>query len=197
MLVLKIKYNLFFITRNQSVGCISVGCSNYLTNFNILLSYVLLSSKTSILKTLVIPISKTNVMKFTKLNKHELSMCTRTGNSLIFKNIGVFMTNNFFFIKSTQQFKFRFKKLFFSFLYPNQLKKSLMNMKKKIIISRFFFKKKYKSPKMLRFSLKFFKKKFTNHYNFNFFNQQTNLQSNNLINLYKNSKDNMLYQSDF
>jgi len=68
---------------------------------------------------------------------------TRSRKNFILRNMGVFLLskyNYFTGIANTKLLKSQFKKKYFSFLYPNQVKKSILFRKKKIVISRFFRK---------------------------------------------------------
>lgn len=56
----------------------------------------------------------------------------RTGKNFIFKNFGIFLTSQTLFNQSNPfTYKYLFKKKLFSFLYPNEVRNSLMNRKKK------------------------------------------------------------------
>lgn len=129
--------------------------------------------------------------------KAPLKIFTKTKKSFILQNIGVFILNNSRLFKLQYRFKFRFKKMYFSFLFPNQLKKSLMDKKKRIIISRFFLRRKLKTFSSLKFSFKTFKKKFKNFYNLKFFNTQGANTSHSAIHSYKNSAYDIVYRGDY
>lgn len=85
------------------------------------------------------------------LSKSTKSNSTKRG--FILSNIGLFLTNKFSLIRGiflNFNLKFRFKKIYNSFVYPDKLKRSIIILKKKIIISRFFKKKRFKK-RMFRF----------------------------------------------
>ena len=126
-----------------------------------------------------------------------LKLFTKTKKSFRLQNIGVFILNNSRLFKLQYRFKFRFKKLYFSFLFPNQLKKSLMDKKKRIIISRFFLRRRLKTFNSLKFSFKTFKKKFKSFYNLKFFNTQESGNPNSSLHFYKNSAYDILYRNDY
>lgn len=97
---------------------------------------------------------------------------SKSKKNFIFKNFGVFLGHKLaYFSNKIFKYKFSFKKILFSFLFLNQVKKNLMNKKRRILISRFFSKFKTFSPKSSRFSIKLLKKKFKNYYNFNLLNK--------------------------
>jgi len=141
-------------------------------------------------------VSKSFVYINSKFNK-GLRLATKTKKAFIMQNVGVFILNNSVFKKLKLKYKFRFKKLFFSFLFPNQLKKSLMDRKKRIIVSRYFLRRKLKSAKSLKFSFKIFKKKFRKFYNLQFPNlaYSTNYQTPHYF--YSKPKDDILYKTDY
>jgi hypothetical protein len=128
---------------------------------------------------------------------NALKLFTKTKKSFRLQNVGVFILNNTRLFKLQYRFKFRFKKLYFSFLFPNQLKKSLMDKKKRIIISRFFLRRRLKTFNSLKFSFKTFKKKFKSFYNLKFFNTQEVGNPNSSIHFYKNSAYDILYRNDY
>jgi len=139
---------------------------------------------------------------------NKLILKTKTQKNFIFKNTGLFLyTNSSFFSKKYFQYKYSFKKILFSFLFPNQIKKNLMNRKRRILISRFFSKFKKYSPKNFRFSLLLLKKNFKLFYtknllNTSFFgksllNSDFISYSNSNLNFYKNSSDEILYKDSY
>lgn len=72
-----------------------------------------------------------------------------------------------------------------------------MDKKKRIIISRFFLKRKLKTFNSLKFSFKTLKKKFKNFYNLRFFNNQGVGDTKSSIHLFKNSTYDILYRNDY
>jgi hypothetical protein len=70
---------------------------------------------------------------------------SKINKPFIFRNSGLFLSSkyNFFRVmKSDMRFKFRFKKKYFSFLAPNEIKKAVLTKKKKITLSRFFYNRR-------------------------------------------------------
>jgi hypothetical protein len=66
---------------------------------------------------------------------------SKNNNSLIFKNIGLFLfTYIFNFKKNIYDLKFILKKKIFSFLYPNEVRNKILLQKKKIVFYRLIFK---------------------------------------------------------
>jgi hypothetical protein len=126
-----------------------------------------------------------------------LKLFTKSKISFRLQNVGVFTLNNLCLFNLKFKFKYRFKKAFFSFLFPNQLKKSLMDKKKRIIISRFFLRRRLKTLASVKFSFKTFKKKFKNFYSLKFLNTQGMSNSSNPLHFYRNTTLNILYKEDF
>jgi hypothetical protein len=88
--------------------------------------------------------------------------------SFVFLNIGLFLTNKFSLNKLISRnfsLKFRFKKLYYSFVYPDKLKRSVMTLKKRIIVSRFFKKYRLKSRSYRWFKVKNAQQYFNSYYN--------------------------------
>jgi len=155
-----------------------------------------------------------NLVKIDKLNnsllfKEKLLLKTRTGKNFIFKNFSLFLFNKQNYSNTKYfKYKYQFKKILFSFLFPNQVRKNIMNRKRKIIISRFFSKFKRYSNKNFRFSLTFLKKNFKDFFckniiNTSFFNNNivgnldflNNNTTINDINYYKNSSNEIIYDN--
>jgi hypothetical protein len=80
-------------------------------------------------------------------SRSSIYLRSRVNKVFLFRNVGLFMVSRFNFFKSqglSKKFKFRFKKKYFSFLAPNQLKRSILIRKRAIVISRFFTQNKFK-----------------------------------------------------
>lgn len=94
-----------------------------------------------------------------------LHMRSRTDKSFIFKNFGIFLTSFMFFNQSKPfTYKYLFKKKIFSFLYPNEVRNSLMARKKKIVFYQLIYKIKHKSKQKAHYSFTAFNKSFINQY---------------------------------
>jgi hypothetical protein len=89
----------------------------------------------------------------------------RTGKNFIFKNFGIFLTS-FIFLNQKKPFsyKYLFKKKIFSFLYPNEVRNSLMARKKRITFYQLVYKLKHRSKQKTHYSFASFNKFFINHY---------------------------------
>ena len=144
-------------------------------------------------------------LEFFKKNNSNLQLSSKVGKNFIFKNFGFFLKHNLrYFSNKLFRYKYNFKKLIFSFLFPNQVKKNIMNKKRRIIISRFFYKNRNYSPKSFRFSVKLLKNNFKKYYNYHLLNKSffyktiTNDSFNNSkINNYQTSYSEILYPSNY
>lgn len=137
---------------------------------------------------------------------------TRTCKNFTFKNTGMFLnaltyTNQ----KNPFTYKFLFKKKLFSFLYPNEVRNSLMNRKKRITFYKLVYKLKHRTKNKPRYSIASFNKllmhqyrtelteKINNTITESLFAKKTltdsytNLQYQN----YKTSRDEILYPMNF
>ena len=138
-------------------------------------------------------------------------MSSRTDKNFIFKNFGIFLTS-FIFLNQKKPFtyKYLFKKKIFSFLYPNEVRNSLMARKKKIVFYQLIYKIKHKSKQKAYYSFNAFNKSFINHYKTSLQNASnapitqelfgTNTTSSqNTLNLtnYVSSRDEILYNQNF
>lgn len=92
---------------------------------------------------LISPIKSTNYLK-SKFNK-PLSLTTRISKNFILRSYIIFfmkylLVNN----KSPYTYKFIFKKKLFSFLYPNQVRNTLLLKKKKFLFFKLMFNNNFK-----------------------------------------------------
>ena len=154
------------------------------------------------------------VFKHTTLYKDDLAptVRTRTRKNFTFKNIGMFLnaltlTNQ----KNPFTYKFLFKKKLFSFLYPNEVRNSLMNRKKRITFYKLVYKLKHKAKNKPRYSLASFNKFLLGQYKVSLSNQTNSNLTESLFTrkpqspiktslAYKNyvtSRDEILYPSNF
>jgi hypothetical protein len=136
---------------------------------------------------------------------------TRTRKNLVFKNIGMFLNAlTFSNQKNPFTYKFIFKKKLFSFLYPNEVRNSLMNRKKRITFYKLIHKFKHRAKNKPRYSLASFNKFFLNHYKASLSAQSNNVITDSLftnkslpnkLNLnyqnYLTSRDEILYPNNF
>ena len=136
----------------------------------------------------------TNKQLITSFTKSEIFLKTKHKKPFILRNIGLFITSKLN-INNTRsslnKFKFKFKKKYYSFLAPNQLKKSVLLIKARIIISRFFFKnkRKFNLSKYNKFSSKSFLLTFTSFFKKYNFNKKYTIPKYNL-----HSNDNIIYK---
>jgi len=82
---------------------------------------------------------------------------TRVDSGFILRSYGVFLLNRLNNAGGTlidRGYKYNFKKNYFSFIYPNQIKKSILMRKKKVVVSRFFKKNKFKKTFIHKYSSK-------------------------------------------
>lgn len=108
-------------------------------------------------------------LSFFHLDENINNLKSKNNQPFIIQNTGLVLmskinlTGN---LLNNNKFKFKFKKKYFSFLAPNQLKKSILLIKSRIVISRFFYqnKKKFNIFKFNRFSHKNFLLKFTDFF---------------------------------
>ena len=115
-------------------------------------------------------------INYQPLPTHKLSTSTlkgetlphmqpRTDKNFIFKNFGIFLTSFIFFNqKKPFTYKYLFKKKIFSFLYPNEVRNTLMARKKKIVFYQLVYKMKHKAKQKTYYSFSSFNKFFINHY---------------------------------
>lgn len=120
----------------------------------------------------------------------------------------IFMGTGFALLQKTNNslrgldYKSRFKKSMYSFLYPNQYKKSIFISKKKIIISRFVYNNMFKSSRRLNFSFKLIKNRFSNFfnskkYNMSGLNEKFSGLGGKDVHMYSNSKQYITYKNEF
>ena len=111
------------------------GCKNIYTPVN-------LPTPTQLSRNLTSLRNSTGDWKKLRLSVHNnLVLTSRVNKPFILLSVGIFIISRFNLSKnnpSLESFRFRFKKKFFSFLAPDQLKKSILLKKKKLIIIRFF-----------------------------------------------------------
>lgn len=152
-------------------------------------------STNSLLKNLVFKLKETIISK-TNTTTHKIrtllnlvnTNCTltpRTAKNFIFKNIGMFLHHHT--ITSRHKpfnYKYFFKKKIFSFLYPNEVRNSLMNRKKKIIFYKLVFKINHKSKKKIFYNVAEFNKFFLKHYKIHLYNQTSSAEFGNLNTLF-------------
>ena len=126
---------------------------------------------------------------------------SRTSKPLSFRNIGVFLwSQKKHFFKKNTILKFMFKKKIYSFLFPNEVRKSIMNRRKAFKSYRFIYKTSNFKKKKPYYSLAFFK---NNHKNF--FRLESmfqSLSSTKLLSNYKSlsnhmTREEILYEDDF
>lgn len=126
---------------------------------------------------------------------------TGTKKPFIFMNTGFILTQK---TNNTLKFfayKSRFKKILYSFIQPNQYKKSIFMSKKKIIISRFVYKKKLRSIRQFNFSFKLFKKKIkffflSKKYNMSNLNNYFNGSRPHDMYTYSRTQQNIIYKNE-
>lgn len=106
-------------------------------------------------------------------------------------------------------YKFLFKKKLFSFLYPNEVRNSIMNRKKRITFYNLVYKLKGKSKP--RYIMSSFNKFFIKHYKYSLCNEQNQIQLNSIFgnrkltkhspnlnyNNYIKSRDEIMYVDNF
>lgn len=126
---------------------------------------------------------------------------SRTSKPFSFRNVGVFLwSQKKHFFKKNTTLRFMFKKKIYSFLFPNEVRKSIMNRRKAFKSYRFVYKTSSFKKKKPYYSLAFFK---NNHKDF--FRLESlfkSLSSTNLLSNYKLLSNNMtreeiLYEDDF
>ena len=131
----------------------------------------------------------------------SLNLVTRVSTPFILLNYGLFVRDSFRLSSPAldyNNYKYKFKKNYFSFLYPNQLKRSILMRKKRVLVSRFFLKSRFNKLRSFRFSTKPFLTTFKSLYlnklkgsslrNSVFSSKNTN---------YLNFKQNIFYRNDF
>ena len=90
---------------------------------------------------------------------------TRTRKNFTFKSTGMFLNAlTYSNQKNPFTYKFLFKKKLFSFLYPNEVRNSLMNRKKRITFYKLVYKLKHRAKNKPRYSLASFNKLLLNQY---------------------------------
>ena len=155
--------------------------------------------------------SPTNLLSMSYVKDTVPTIHTRTRKNLVFKNIGMFLNAlTFSNQKNPFTYKFIFKKKLFSFLYPNEVRNSLMNRKKRITFYKLIHKFKHRAKNKPRYSLASFNKFFLNHYKASLSAQSNNAITDSLFtnkslpnkpNLnyqnYLTSRDEILYPNNF
>ena len=134
-------------------------------------------------------------------NRRLRVKAVRNNKPFIFMNTGFSVLQK---VNNTLQglnFKGRFKKSMYSFLYPNQYKRSIFMSKKKIIISRFIYKRKFRSVRQFNFSFKLLKKKFHDFfikkkYNMSGLNNYFNRFGENDMYMYSRTQQNIIYRKE-
>ena len=126
---------------------------------------------------------------------------SRTSKSFSFRNIGVFLwSQKKHFFKKNTILRFMFKKKIYSFLFPNEVRKSIMNRRKAFKSYRFVYKTSNFKKKKPYYSLAFFK----NNYK-DFFRLESSfksLSSTGLLSSYQPlsnhmTREEILYEDDF
>lgn len=89
---------------------------------------------------------------------HNVNIITKVSAPFILLSYGLFVVSRLYLPSTVFDYvgyKYRFKKKYFSFLYPSQLKRSVLMRKKRVLVSRFFLKSRFKrSRPSSRFSAK-------------------------------------------
>ena len=126
---------------------------------------------------------------------------SRTSKPLSFRNVGVFLwSQKKHFFKKNTTLRFMFKKKIYSFLFPNEVRKSIMNRRKAFKSYRFVYKTSSFKKKKPYYSLAFFK---NNHKDFfrleSLFKSlsSTNLPSNYKLLSNHMTREEILYEDDF
>jgi len=137
---------------------------------------------------------------------------TRTRKNFTFKSTGMFLnTLTYSNQKNPFTYKFLFKKKLFSFLYPNEVRNSLMNRKKRITFYKLVYKLKHRTKNKPRYSLASFNKLLLNQYKVSLTGKTNNTITESLFfkktptvtysNLnyqnYLTSRDEILYPTNF
>ena len=128
----------------------------------------------------------------------KLKLYTRTNVTFILHNIGFFILNNqkLFILPLTH--KYRIKKMMYTFIQANQAKKTLMDKKKRIIVSRYFLRRRLKTYQTVRFSFKKFKKKFLQFFSLFTHNKQgVFTQGTHRQYMYQNESTEIMYKDDY
>ena len=150
------------------------------------------------------------VMNAVRCDNSSPTVMTRTGKKFTFQNTGMFM-NPLTILNQRNPFtyKFLFKKKIFSFLYPNEVRNSLMNRKKRITFYKLVYKIKHRAKTKPRHALSSFNKFFLNHYKNSLANSTHSRSTNSLFRpsaidehslAYRNytlSKDEIMYPENF
>ena len=90
--------------------------------------------------------------------KKYLKLSVKGSMGFMIRNLGMFIISRFNFFKTrtvNKEFKFKFKKNYFSFLKPNFLKKSIMVKKRRIVTTRFFRSMRWKFRSLAKFHMAF------------------------------------------
>ena len=134
---------------------------------------------------------------------------SRTGKNLIFRNTSMFLFTHLFLIqKEPFTYKFLFKKKIFSFVFPNEIRSSIMNRKKRITFFKLVFKVKHKSKQKSYYSFSSFNKLFLNWYKDSTQNNTVGLypgqpahghkpHTNLIYSGYTTTRDEIIYEEDF
>ena len=140
------------------------------------------------------------------------TMQTRTRKNFTFKSIGMFINAlTYSNQKNPFTYKFLFKKKLFSFLYPNEVRNSLMNRKKRITFYKLVYKLKHRAKNKPRYSLASFNKLLLNQYKVSLTGEANNtiteslffrktptvMYSNLKYQNYLTSRDEILYPTNF
>ena len=127
------------------------------------------------------------------LNK-TTNLFSRIKKPFIFRNIGIFLWSqrNNFFQKNTKM-KFFFKKKIYSFLFPNEVRKSILNRRKAFKSYRFVHKSSNLKKQKAYYSLIFFRNNYKNFFKLELAN--SSISSSN-YNIYKKSLDQVLTRQE-
>jgi len=141
---------------------------------------------------------KGNCNKKLVLNRFDIQIDNpvikpRTGKNFIFKNFGMFLAS---FNLSNQYnpftYKFLFKKKIFSFVFPNEVRNSLMNRKKRITFYKLVYKLKHSPKTSYYHSLASFNKFVLHHYKNSLINKSNSYALTNKLFLNPNTSSSFL-----
>lgn len=145
--------------------------------------------------------------KFAKNNfviNKSIKLKSRTKKSLVFRNIGMFIwAQKKSFFKKFDRMKFMFKKKIYSFLFPNEVKKAIMDRRKSFKSYRFIYNTSNFKNKKAYYSLVYFKNNYKNFFkvdslnkaykNFNTWSSYSNYK----FLLKSITREEVLYEDDF
>ena len=144
------------------------------------------------------PSLTTNTFMTEQVFELNPTLQTRTKKNFTFKNLGMFLNAlTFFNQKNPFTYKFLFKKKIFSFLFPNEVRNSIMNRKKRITFYRLVYKFKTKMKNKPRYAISSFNKFFLKQYKYSLISKTNQVSTNSIFakNNYKQNSSTMKYSN--